>query len=242
MPELPRMSRRWYFETAPSGKEQIISVKRSRRHHRHHHRHHDPDVYRVSRDEWNRLVERERCLAENNRSLTDEANALRTSLAAAQADAHHFSHVVVPQLQGQINALSADNEALRLSIDNAGNNTARQSCEEERLRQIIDKLENDQCCLEKARCGLERENADLKTENASLRGRIRCPLKPIDAACGRLLPDLSRDAEYWKDQCRQWRSKFEDTRRRHDDTCGILEIRTQKMRAYEEILKRRRIL
>ncbi|KAM4060087.1 hypothetical protein HRG_002302 [Hirsutella rhossiliensis] len=234
------MSRRWYFETAPSGKEQVISVKRTRshRHHHRHHRHHDPDVYRVSRDEWDGLVERERCLAETNRSLADEANGLRASLAAAQAEAHNLSNVVVPQLQGQINALSADNEALRLSVDNV----ARQSCEEERLRQIIDRLENDKCCLEKARCSLERENADLKTENASLRGRIRCPSRPMEPGCGRRLPDLSRDAEYWKDQCRQWRSKFEDTRRRHDDTCGILEIRTQKMRAYEEILKRRRII
>lgn len=230
------MSRRWYFETAPSGKEQIISVKRSRTHrHHHHHRHHDPDSYRVSRDEWNRLVERERCLAETNRGLTDEVNALRTSLSAAQAEAHHYSHNVVPQLQGQVNALTADNEALRLSVDNA----ARQSCEEERLRQIIDKLEKDKCCLEQARCSLERENADLKAET---RERIRCPSRPMEPGCGRRLPDLSRDAEYWKDQCRQWRSKFEDTRRRHDDTCGILEIRTEKMRAYEEILKRRRII
>lgn len=227
------MSRRWYFETAPSVKGQVISVKRTRSHrHRHQHRrHHDPDVYRVSRGEWSHFVERERCLAESNRGLADEANGLRASLSAAQADVHHFSQVVVPQMQGQVNALSADNAALRLYLDKV----VKQSCEDERLRQIIYKLEKDKCCL-------EREIAELKNAKASLRERVRCPSKPIDVGCDRRPPDLSREAEYWKDQCSQWRSRFKETRRRHDDTCGLLEIRTQKMRAYEEILKRRRII
>ncbi|KJZ80455.1 hypothetical protein HIM_00305 [Hirsutella minnesotensis 3608] len=241
------MSRRWYFETSPSGKEQVIAVKRTHhhRHHRHHHRHHDPNVYKVSREEWNRLIEREQCLADTNRCLSDEVNTLRASLAAAQADAHNFSTVIVPQLQNQINVLAADNDALRRTIENAGDSTARRCREEERLCQIIDKLEKERNCLEKsraeaekARCCLEKENSTLRSEIADLRERLKCvTILPVNQGC-----DGQRDVEYWKEECRYWKAKFEDTRRRHDDTCGILEIRTEKMRAYEEILKRRRFL
>lgn len=223
------MSRRWYLETTPSGKQQFISIKRSRSHgHHHHHHRHEHDTFKVGREEWNRLVERERCLDETNKSLVCEVSALKASLSTAQAEAHHLCHVVVPQLQGQINVLCADNDALRRSVDNAGQNSSRHCREEERLKQTIDKLEKDK--------------DDLKKENADLREKVKCLSRQVEQGCGRRLSDLLRDVDYWKDQCRYWKSKFEDMRQRHDDTCGILEIRTKKMRAYEEILKRRRII
>ncbi|PHH86243.1 hypothetical protein CDD83_10526 [Cordyceps sp. RAO-2017] len=246
------MSRRWYFEATPSGKEQFITVKRHRshRHHHHYHRHHDPDTYRVGRDEWSRMVERERCLVETSKGLADEACALRASLSSAQADAHHFSSVVIPQLQNQINVLSADNDALRQSVDNAGNTAAQRTWGEDRLWKTIERLEKERNCLErgrveaeKERCGLEKDKSDLQAENADLRERIKCLSRQYEPGGSRRpSSDSPQDAEYWRGQCLYWKSKFEDTRRRHDDTCGVLEIRTEKMKAYEEILKRRRII
>ena len=227
IPEITRMSRRWYVETTPSGTQQFVSIKRSRSH-GHHHRRHEHDTCKVSREEWKRLVERERCLDETNKSLVCEVSALKASLSTAQAEAHHLCHVVVPQLQGQINLLSADNDALRKTIDNAGQDSSRHCREEERLKQAIDKL--------------EKEKADIKKENTDLQDRVKCLLKQVERGCGRRFQDLLGDIDYWKDQCRYWKAKFDDTRQRHDDTCGMLEIRTEKMRAYEEILRRRRII
>ena len=231
--DLPRMSRRWYFETTPTGKEQFVSIKRSRshhhrRHHHHHHHHPEHDTIRVGRDEWNRLAERERCLDEANKSLVAEVSALKASLSAAQAEAHHLCHVVVPQLQGQINVLLADNDALRRSLDNAGNSSSKHCHELDRLKGIIAALEKEKCAL--------------AADNAGLKDKIKSLAKQLEQACGRRVSDLLADIDYWKDQVRYWKCKFEDTRRRHDDTCGMLEIRTEKMRAYEEILRRRRII
>ncbi|KAJ6439594.1 intermediate filament protein domain-containing protein [Purpureocillium lavendulum] len=241
IPDLSRMSRRWYFETTPAGKEQFVSIKRSRSHHHrhyhhkdplgghhHHHHHGDHDTYRVSRDEWNRLVERERCLEETNKSLVAEVAALKASLSAAQAEAHHLCHVVVPQLQGQVNVLAADNEALRRSLDSAGNSSAKHCHELDRLKQTIAALEKEKCTL-----------AD---DNACLRDKVKSLARQLEQACGRRVADLLADVRYWKDQVHHWKCQFEETRRRHDDTCGMLEIRTEKMRAYEEILRRRRII
>ena len=228
-PEIPNisMSRRWYIETTPSGKQQFVSIKHSRSNGHHHHRH-EHDTCKVSREEWKRLVERERCLDETNKSLVCEVSALKASLSTAQAEAHHLCHIVVPQLQGQINVLCADNDALRRSIDNAGQNSSRYCREEERLKEMIDKL--------------EKEKNDIKKEATDLREKVKCLARQVEQGCGRRLSELLRDMAYWKDQCRYWKLKFEDSRQRHDDTCGMLEIRTEKMRAYEEILKRRRII
>ena len=235
--DVPRMSRRFYLETTSSGKEQFVSIRRSRSHHHHHshhdhghhhhqhHRHHDRDYYKVGIDEWNRLKERERTLEETTKSLQDQVASLKKSLATAQADHHHLCHVVVPQLQNQVHVLSEDNEALRKSLDNACGNEDRHSREEERLKALVEKL--------------EREKKELQDDNASPRDRLNCRL-PRGDSCDRR--ELLREIDYWRDQLRYWKSKHEDTEKKHDDVCITLDIRTQKMHAYEEILKRRRII
>ncbi|RDA91127.1 hypothetical protein CP533_0443 [Ophiocordyceps camponoti-saundersi (nom. inval.)] len=239
------MSRRWYFETTPSGREQIISVKHYRHHHRHHHRrHHEDDddnnnnnnnnnghCRKVSREEWDRLVDRERCLAESNKRLTDEVCSLKTSLGTAQSEVQHLSQVVVVQLRSQIDALAAENASLRQSAE-----CAAKRCSE--LDELVQRLQRERDCLEKNRIEADKAYAFLERENADLRQKIKClerraeaPLPPCD---GRLR-DLARDVEYWKD-------RYYDARRRLDDSCGILELRTKKMRVYEEILRRRRFI
>lgn len=233
-----RMSQRFYFETSSSGKQQFVSIKRSRshgHHHKHHHHehhehreHHEHEYYKVKRDVWDRMKERERCLEDINKSLIAEVNALKSRLSTAEAEAHHLCHVVVPQLQNQVNVLSADNEALRRSLDNACQNECRHGRDEEALKQTIEKL--------------EVEKKELKAENCSLKDKIKHLQRQVDAGCGRRTSELIREIDYWKEQYRWWKSKFEDTKQRHDDVCVTLEIRTEKMRAYEEILKRRRII
>lgn len=113
-------------------------------------------------------------------------------------------------------------------LDNAGNSSSKHCHELDRLKGIIAALEKEKCAL--------------AADNAGLKDKIKSLAKQLEQACGRRVSDLLADIDYWKDQVRYWKCKFEDTRRRHDDTCGMLEIRTEKMRAYEEILRRRRII
>ncbi|KAG5932107.1 hypothetical protein E4U53_001488 [Claviceps sorghi] len=242
------MSRRFYIETSASGKNQFVSIKRSRSHdqhhhhrhkkhhgdqHHHHHHHAQPqetyfdtrDYYKVRVDDWNHIKERERCLAA-------EVDALKASLAAAQADANHLGQVVVPQLQTQIGVLTTDNDALRKSLDKAGNNESKHCREEEKLQQTIEKL--------------EKEEKELKDENVGLKDKVKNLQRQMEqgesgrrSRASNLLLD---EIEYWRNLYRHWKDKHDDTKRLHDDVCVTLEIRTEKMRAYEEILKRRRII
>ncbi|QPG97835.1 hypothetical protein C2857_006923 [Epichloe festucae Fl1] len=235
------MSRRFYVETSAAGKNQFVSIKRSRshghRHHHHHHHHHLPkhdpcletrDYYKVRVDEWDRIKERERCLQDTNSRLVAEVNTLKASLASAQAEAHDLCHVVVPQLQKQISVLAADNEALRKSLDNACNNEGRHCREEDKLKQTID--------------GLEKEKKELSDENCGLKDKIEHLQRQVEQSCGRRSSELLGEIDYWRDQYRYWKGKYEDTKRVHDDISVTLDIRTEKMKAYEEILKRRRII
>ncbi|PFH62299.1 hypothetical protein XA68_14159 [Ophiocordyceps unilateralis] len=239
------MSRRVYYETTPSGREQIISVKRYRHHHHHHRRRdHDDDNNggrRVSRDEYERLVKRENCLAETNKTLADEVCVLKTSLNNAQAEAQHLSQVVVVQLQGQIDVLTTDNMALRQSAECAA---ANRSSEEERLGKVVQNLEKDIDCVKKSRAAGDRAYICLEKENDELRQKIKCLSRKAEQqpGCDGRLREILRDAEYWKGRSQYWRDMYDETTRRLDDSCGMLEIRTKKMRAYEEILKRRHFI
>lgn len=262
------MSRRVFIETTTSGKAKFVKLKRSHTHHGHSHRHHhnpfehldhlfdhhhhhhhhkhkhhkhhkhchDPEpepvpcreYYKVSVEEWNILKERERCLDEQNRSLVDENKALRTSLSAAQADVHRLEHCVVPELQARNDALYADNQSLRRSIDNATEQAARHHAEMEKLRCRNDKL--------------EKEAKDAREEACDLRDRIRHLTKQLDQSCNRRVAELARDVARWKEETRYWKSKFEDLERRHCEMLDTLEMRTERMEAYEELLKRRCII
>ncbi|OAA41373.1 hypothetical protein NOR_05451 [Metarhizium rileyi] len=225
------MSRRFYIETLTSGKQQFVSIKRSRSHsqrHHHHHHHVEHDYYKVGVEEWNAVKERERCLEEANRAFAVEVSALKAGLAASKEEAHHFGHVVVPQLQHQIQVLSADNEALRKSLGNASENEGRHHQEVEKLTQALGRL--------------EKEKKELGHENCSLMDKMKHLQRQIESGCGRRTSDLVREIDYWRNQCRYWKDKYEHIKRSHDDVCITLDIRTEKMRAYEEILKRRRLI
>ncbi|GAO16522.1 uncharacterized protein UV8b_06154 [Ustilaginoidea virens] len=226
------MSRRVYIEASATGRPQFVSAKRSRSHghrHRHHrHAHVKKDYYRVSVDEWNRTKERERCLEDTNRSLAAQVAALKSSLATSQAEAHRLCHVVVPQLQKQVNLLAADNDALRKSLENASHNEGKHCRDEEKLKHAAEKL--------------EKEKKELKDENCSLKDKIKHLQRQVEQGCGRKASDLFREIEYWRDQYRYWKRKYEDSKAVQNVISDTLDVRTEKMKAYEEILRRRQIL
>lgn len=221
------MSKRFWVETSPSGRQQFV-LKRSRSHGHHHHHHHhghdhvkvDKDHYTVTREEWNSLVERGRALEESNIALASDNRGLKTELDRLNC--------LVPQLQNQNAALYAENESLRRSVQNAGDHSARYSREVERLEIKVDKL--------------EKEKRDIKDENSDLRVRVKSLSKQLDDSFNRRVTDLVREVDYWKDQYRMWRSKHDDLGRRHDVILLTLDTRTDKMKAYEDILKRHRII
>lgn len=223
------MSKRWYVETTAEGRRQFVAVKRSRSYggHHHHHHVHEIDYIKVSREEWNGLVEKERTLTEANQSLVAECHALKSSLAASQSEVQRLNNVAC-QLQNQNAVLVADNEGLRRSLDCASDNAAKHHLEAEKLRCRVAKL--------------EKENKELKEDVCDLRGRVKSLAKQLEQSCGHRISEMTRDVEYWKDQVRYWKCRYEEWRKRCDDTVTILDTRSQKMRAYEEILQRRGIL
>lgn len=263
------MSRRFYVETSTSGKNQFVSIKRSRSHGHHHHKHHShkhetyyetQDYYKVRVDEWNRIKERERCLQDANGRLADEVKTLKASLAAAQEKANNLGQVVVPQLEKQVGVLTTDNEALRKSLEDACNSEGRHCREEDKLKQTVERLEKEKKEVTEENGSLKEENRSLKDEDRSLKDEDRS-LKEENRSLkeeyfslkdkmkllqrqgrGRCSLELLREIDYWYDQYRYWKGKYDDAKRVHDDVCVTLEIRTEKMRAYEEILKRRRII
>jgi chromosome segregation ATPase len=238
------MSRRFYIETSASGKQQFVKVKRSRsnghHHHRHHHEHHDHDYdhhhhrwhdhieyYTVSVEEWNLLKERERILDVNNQALIAENNTLRSSLSSAQSDVHRLEQVEIPALQAQINTLAADNDALRRSNDNAADLAARHHAEEEKLN----------CKIEK----LQKQNRESQDEVSELRVKVRSLTRQLEDSCGRRIGDFPLIKEL-REEIQSWKCKFDDLHRDYKHILGILDTRTERMHAYEEILKRRHII
>ncbi|KAG6010891.1 hypothetical protein E4U21_002560 [Claviceps maximensis] len=283
------MSRKFYIETSPTGKSQFVSIKRSRsqgnhhdhphqhchkKHHVSHHHHHPSqetyfeaqEYYRVRVEDWNRIKERERCLEEKNTRLVADVSALKASLATAQAEADKLNQVVVPQLQTQITVLTADNEALRKSLENAGNNEGKHCREEEKLNHTIEKLDKEKKelkdengslkdRLKQAMEKLGKEKKELRDENTGLKDKLKDLQRQMEqGVCGsrcsrsrshsrsRSSDLLLDEIEHWRNLYRHWKDRHDDTKRLHDDVCATLEIRTEKMRAYEEILKRRRII
>ncbi|KZZ91525.1 hypothetical protein AAL_06761 [Moelleriella libera RCEF 2490] len=229
------MSRRFYLETTPTGKKQFVSVKRSRSdgHDGHHYHHHNPcletqDYYKVKVDEWNRIKERERCLENANACLAMEINTLKAALVVSQGEAHQLQQVVIPKLQDQVKVLVTDNENLRKSLDKACQSEAGHGREEEKLKQTVE--------------GLEREKKEIKEENSSLKGKVEHLKRQVEQGCGRRVSELIREIDQWRERSRYWKGRYEETKRLHDDVCFVLDIRQDKIRAYEEILKRRRII
>ncbi|PHH66418.1 hypothetical protein CDD81_7473 [Ophiocordyceps australis] len=251
------MSKRWYFETTTTGR-QHVSVKRSRsHHHHHHHRHrHELDSYLVGREEWKRFIERERLLEGRNKTLAADVDALTLALAAAQTEATHLRRHVIPQLQDTTTALRDNNERLRRSLESKSNTWPMPSRQEDELRREVERLQRqnkelqdatpdpdkDSINLDEEREDLRRGIAELRGENASLKSRLMALSRQAGDSCGRRLTNMLGDMEYWKEQCKYWKAKFENEALRYQDTKGMLEIRTDKMKAYEELLKGRKLI
>lgn len=245
---MAKMSRRCYIEAGGLGRQQFVSLKRSRsyghHHHKHlhhldhlwdHHHHHPYDevkYYKVGVDEWNTLKERERVLDENNKTLVAENKSLRSSLSASQAEAHRLEHVVLVQVQSQLSVVYDDNQGLRKSLDKAAESVAKHHAEAERLQDKNEKMEKDL--------------KDARDEISDLKSKIRHLTKDIDDRVCRIcrgVTEIRKDVDYWRGQSRDhWKAKWEDLKRRHDQLIELLDSRTERMKAYEEILKRRSII
>lgn len=175
----------------------------------------------VRKEEWDILKERDRILSENARILTAENQDLRNNITDVQAEAHRLEHIIIPDLQCQITTLQTDNAGLRRSLDNATEHAEKHHREVERL---------------------EKENKNLREENVDLRSRIRSLNKQLDGSASRRVSELLREVDFLKGEIRHWKCKFEDIDRLYCEIRDKLESRTQRLEAYEEILKRRRII
>ncbi|KAL7926562.1 hypothetical protein ACQKWADRAFT_143262 [Trichoderma austrokoningii] len=211
------MTKRWFVETSPEGRPQFVSVKRSRSYAGRQDRVREIDYVKVSLDEWNSLVEKERKLEEVNKSVVDENNRLKTT---SQADAKRLAVVVVPNLEKQIASLSIENEALRRSIDKTGDSSSKHHREEERLRYRVAKSEAD--------------NLELREENAGLREKNRSLSRQMDQSFSRRVSELIAEVDTYKYHFRHWRARYEELLKRYNDIYDLMESRTKKMKAYEE--------
>ncbi|CAM1509962.1 Fc.00g002970.m01.CDS01 [Cosmosporella sp. VM-42] len=214
------MSRRCYVETLPDGRQQFVQIKRSKSYH--HHRHsHVSDYYKISREEWKTLLDRNRALEEANQAYGSQNDSLRNSLSTAQAEAHHLSHAVVPQLQEQIVTLQVENQSLRRSLDNACGSPIRGGHDTDKLRHKINKLEE---------------------ENKDLRVRVRELSKQLEQSFNRRVQDLQKEVDYWIGMHNFWKGKWEELREQHITILDVLDARTEKIEVYEKILKKRRVM
>ncbi|TFA98708.1 hypothetical protein CCMA1212_009619 [Trichoderma ghanense] len=219
------MAKRWFVETTPEGRQQFVSIKRSRSYGGHHNRVREIDYIKVSLEEWNALVDKERKLEEINKSAVDEVNRLKSTAATAQAEAKRLTVAVVPGLEKQIGVLTIENEALRRSVEKTvGDSSSKHHREEERLRFKITKLEAD--------------NLELREENAGLREKNRSLSRTLEQSFSRRVSELLGDVEFWKHQYKHWRSRYEELLKRYNDIFDLMETRTRKMKAYEDILRR----
>lgn len=217
------MSRRYYMETFPDGRQQFVTLKRSKTFH--HHRH-SCDYYKVSREEWNSLVDRNRALEKANHAFGAQNDSLRANLSAAQAEIQRIS-CLIPQLEGQIASLQAENHSLRCALESGGGG-GRIHRDTERLRMKV--------------CKLEKENKEIKDENADLRHRVRELSKQLDQSFSRRVSELTKEVEYWKGMCNFWKHKYEELREQHVKILSIYDAKTEKLARFEDIIKRHRII
>ncbi|KAG6112324.1 hypothetical protein E4U31_003147 [Claviceps sp. LM219 group G6] len=234
-------------------------------HHRHgklhhHHHHHlpkqppqepcqDPQDYcKVRIDDYKSLKERERTLQEAQTRLLADIEVLQTSLSTAQAEAHNLSQVLVPQLQNQLGILTTDNDALRKSLDKASSNEEKHCRQTEKLKQKVEKLKNEKKERREENKGLREKLAQAHRQRQQSEGSgCRRSGTGSGPGPGSGMSELLREIEYWKGLYRHWKDRYEDVKRRYDDVkrryedvCRTLDVRTEKVRVYEEILSKRR--
>ena len=171
-------------------------------------------MVKVDRAEWEALKERERTLAESNKSFAVENNSLKANLSSAQQEIHRLVHGIIPQLQSQVAA--------------AGEQAQRHYREAESQRQRAGRL--------------DRENKELRAETADLRMRVQELRRQLDGSTSRRVTDLLKDVEYWKDQFRRMKSKNDAAWRQYDELVATLRIKSDKLAAYEDILRRRGLI
>lgn len=216
------MSRRWYLDSDCDGRPQLVTIKRSRSYHHHNHHknhHHYYDYYKVSRDQWDALVAQNRVLADANDAFGAQNEELRASLLASQAETARLAYTTVPELQEQIAALTAELNALRQSYGGGGGGVDGDGY----LRELT-RL--------RARCAnLETENRQLVDENADLRFRLSELSKQLDQGNNRRVAELAQELDYFKNQRRYWKGKFEGLTEHYDG----LRI---KLARYEDVLRR----
>jgi predicted nucleic acid-binding Zn-ribbon protein len=87
---------------------------------------------------------------------------------------------------------------------------------------------------------LDAENKEFKEENADLKIRVKALSKQLDQSFNRRIADLTKELEYWKENARGVRSRYEDIRQRYEDTLDALERQMKRIERYEDILRRRR--
>ncbi|OLN92199.1 hypothetical protein CCHL11_01386 [Colletotrichum chlorophyti] len=214
--------RRWYIETSPDGRHQFVSIKRSRSHHyydrpRHHHEFRcRDDCARVTRTEWNDLVERECKLREANDGLTRDNYTLKCELQSSDAEGRRLSGLVTA-LQTENQALRDENASLRCSAENAGGHASKHLREIEKLKQKL-------CKAEKERDGLlDRVRELSRHAHHGVSERIE--------ELRRLVIAWERKFDVVDDHNKRLRRDIEHQR------CIIAE-QDDRIRAYERVLRR----
>ncbi|KAI5458019.1 hypothetical protein BGZ63DRAFT_363049 [Mariannaea sp. PMI_226] len=215
------MARRCYVETDADGRSQFVTIKRSRSYHHHHNHSHDYEYYTVSREQWDALVEQNRNLTDANAAFSAQNEGLRTSLSVSQAENQRLTYTVIPQLQDQIAVLAAENHALRHGSDTS---SSRYNHELSKLRHKVAKLET--------------ENQQLIDENGDLRYRLAELSKQIDQGANRRVGELIQELDYFKNQRRYWKDRFDSLQDHYDGLRQLLDNMSKKIARYEDILKR----
>ncbi|KAG6314033.1 hypothetical protein E4U44_002086 [Claviceps purpurea] len=246
----------------PNGHQHHHHHRHGKLHHHHHHHHlpkqppqepcPDPQDYcKVRIDDYNSLKERERTLQESQTRLLADIEFLQTSLSTAQAEAHNLSQVLVPQLQNQLGILTTDNDALRKSLDKASSNEEKHCRQTEKLKQKVEKLKNEKKERREENKGLREKLAQAQAHRQR-QGGEGCGSRRSGTGTGSGsgsgtgtgsrsgMSELLREIEYWKGLYRHWKDRYEDVKRRYEDVVRTLDVRTEKVRVYEEILSKRR--
>ncbi|KAG6069952.1 hypothetical protein E4U16_007258 [Claviceps sp. LM84 group G4] len=250
----------------PNGHQHHHHHRHGKLHHHHHHHHlpkqppqepcPDPQDYcKVRIDDYNSLKERERTLQESQTRLLADIELLQTSLSTAQTEAHTLSQVLVPQLQNQLGILTTDNDALRKSLDKASSMEEKHCRQTDKLKQKVEKLKNEKKERREENKGLREKLAQAHRQRQQSEGS-GCRRSGSGtgtgpgpgsgsgtgsgSGSGSGMSELLREIEYWKGLYRHWKNRYEDVKRRYEDVCRTLDVRTEKVRVYEEILSKRR--
>lgn len=215
------MTRRYYIETLPNGQRQLVYCRSRSRSRGGHDRPHGRTL-KVTREAWWRNRDGGRGLDDTAFRLRDEIPSLTADRATVGAE-NKGMRQTIPRLEGQVSLLAAENEGLRQSLRSAGKESFRGQ-EVARLQSRIK--------------GLEGENGQLRDDNSDLRARIKGLSRLVDDNLSRRVEELRRDVQQCRDQCLSWRLSYDHLRRSYDRVAEMLEARRERLRAYEDILRR----